>query len=177
MNLFRSFPTVLKVFFCWSLCGLFYARNHPSQTSTHEVFSNRTSFSPIFPGFERCFFQQLVIAITSWFIALYARTHSAVINLAAEAFLYGKNPESFISEVESEYVRIDDIKELEAWRKYGPIGKLHNTVTFIRRTEKHFKILSCMIQVLSRITISCRFLRIMQIDGILCIRWLIELWN
>lgn len=50
--------------------------------------------------------------------------------------MYGKNPEAFISEVESEYVRIDDIKELEAWRKYGPIGKLHNTVTFIRRTPQ-----------------------------------------
>lgn len=50
--------------------------------------------------------------------------------------MYGKNPEAFISEVESEYVRIDDIKELEAWRKYGPIGKRHNTVTFIRRTPQ-----------------------------------------
>lgn len=59
-----------------------------------------------------------------------------VINLAAEAFLYGKNPEAFISEVESEYVRTDDIKELEAWRKYGPVGKLHNIVTFIRRTPQ-----------------------------------------
>lgn len=59
-----------------------------------------------------------------------------VINLAAEVFLYGKNPEAFISEVKSEYVRTDDIKELEAWRKYDPIGKLHNIVTFIRRTPQ-----------------------------------------
>lgn len=64
------------------------------------------------------------------------RCFGHIVNLAAEAFLYGKNPEAFISEVVSESVQTDDIKELEVWRKRGPIGKLHNIVTFIRRTSQ-----------------------------------------
>lgn len=52
---------------------------------------------------------------------------SHIINLAAEAF---------ISDVESKYVRTNDIKELEVWRKYGPIGKLHNIVTSIYHTPQ-----------------------------------------
>lgn len=57
-------------------------------------------------------------------------------NRAAKAFLYGKNPEAFISEIETAYSQANNVKELEPWRKYGSIGKLHNIVTFIRRTSQ-----------------------------------------
>ena len=59
-----------------------------------------------------------------------------IINLAAEAFWYGKISEAFISEIESEYVLADNAKELETWRKYGPMRKLHDIVTFICRTPQ-----------------------------------------
>lgn len=59
-----------------------------------------------------------------------------VINLTAQAFLYGENAEAFISEVESENVRTNEAEELKIWRKKRPIGKLHNVVTFIRRTPQ-----------------------------------------
>lgn len=59
---------------------------------------------------------------------------------AVKAFLYGKNAESF--EVEMSDL---DLKKLEqkhylellaAWRKKGPVGKLHNIVIWIRRTPQ-----------------------------------------
>lgn len=59
-----------------------------------------------------------------------------IINLAAQAFLYGKEEEAFSAEVHG-VARIADIKkQLELWRKKGPIGKLHNIVTFIRRSPQ-----------------------------------------
>ena len=59
-----------------------------------------------------------------------------VINLTAQAFLYGENAEAFISEVGSDTVLANEAEELKIWRKKGPIGKLHNIVTFIRRTPQ-----------------------------------------
>lgn len=56
---------------------------------------------------------------------------------AVKAFLYGKNAESFEVEISDL-----DLKKLEqkhylellaAWRKKGPVGKLHNIVIWIRR--------------------------------------------
>jgi hypothetical protein len=63
-----------------------------------------------------------------------------IINLAVKAFLYGKNAESFKVEMSDL-----DLKKLEqkhylelltAWRKKGPVGKLHNIVIWIRRTPQ-----------------------------------------
>jgi hypothetical protein len=59
---------------------------------------------------------------------------------AVKAFLYGKNAESFEVEISDL-----DLKKLEqkhylellaAWRKKGPVGKLHNIVIWIRRTPQ-----------------------------------------
>lgn len=59
-----------------------------------------------------------------------------VINLTAQAFLFGVNAEAFTSEVDSDIVRANEAEELKVWRKKRPIGKLHNIVTFIRRTSQ-----------------------------------------
>lgn len=59
-----------------------------------------------------------------------------IINLAAQAFLYGKDEEAFTAEVYGTLAIADVKKQLDVWRKKGPIGKLHNIVTFIRRTPQ-----------------------------------------
>jgi len=59
-----------------------------------------------------------------------------IINLLAKAFLFGNDAESF--ELETSNLR--EISHLEAllahWRKQGPLGKLHNTLVFIRKTPQ-----------------------------------------
>jgi len=68
--------------------------------------------------------------------SLRVRCLGHIINLAAKAFLFGRNAESF--EVETSNLR--EITHLEAllvlWRKQGPLGKLHNTLAFIRKTPQ-----------------------------------------
>lgn len=59
-----------------------------------------------------------------------------IINLAAQAFLYGKDEEAFTAEVYGASMIADMKKQLDIWRKKGPIGKLHNIVTFIRHTPQ-----------------------------------------
>jgi hypothetical protein len=62
------------------------------------------------------------------------RCFGHIVNLAAKAFLFGEEAEAFELEVDS-YVQLQqEEKELRAWRKLGPIGKLHNVVTYIRKT-------------------------------------------
>jgi hypothetical protein len=67
-----------------------------------------------------------------------------IINLAVKAFLYGKNTESF--EVEISDLDLKKLEEkhylelLAAWRKKGPVGKLHNIVIWIRRTPQRRQI-------------------------------------
>jgi hypothetical protein len=64
------------------------------------------------------------------------RCFGHIINLAVKAFLFGKDPEAF--EIEADiYSKLErEEKELEVWRKLGPIGKLHNVVTYIRKTPQ-----------------------------------------
>lgn len=59
-----------------------------------------------------------------------------VINLSAKAFLYGKEVEEFIISAELSKATSDTQKELELWRKRGPISKLHNLIIFICRTPQ-----------------------------------------
>lgn len=60
-----------------------------------------------------------------------------IINLAAQAFLFGGDRQAF---EEVQLINKDPISIIEAelafWRKKGPLGKLHNIVTFIRRTPQ-----------------------------------------
>jgi len=59
------------------------------------------------------------------------RCFGYILNLAAKAFLFGKNADAF--EVEHElYVSLNrELEEREIWRKHGPVGKQHNIVVFI----------------------------------------------
>jgi hypothetical protein len=63
-----------------------------------------------------------------------------VINLAAKAFLFGKDVESFdfeISEFAMEKLEVRQALELLVfWRKKGPLGKLHNLILWICRTPE-----------------------------------------
>jgi hypothetical protein len=60
-----------------------------------------------------------------------------IINLAAKAFIFGKNTEAFeatINAVKDSTSRDSEImkKAQDAWRKKGPLGKMHNIITYIR---------------------------------------------
>jgi hypothetical protein len=62
-----------------------------------------------------------------------------IINLAAKDFLYGQNSEVFEGEVQALEVEDFDIERLRAaqaiWRTQGAIGRLHNIVSYIRRSS------------------------------------------
>lgn len=60
-----------------------------------------------------------------------------IINIAAQTFLYDNDKEAFTAEVHGARSLADVKKQLDIWRKKGPIGKLHNIVTFIRRIPQH----------------------------------------
>lgn len=59
-----------------------------------------------------------------------------VINLAAKAFLYGKDFDAFEKDVENVRENSELLKELDVWRKRGPVGKLHNVIVFICRSPQ-----------------------------------------
>ena len=59
-----------------------------------------------------------------------------ILNLAAKAFLFGKDPEGFDEMIITHRALAREQAELQEWRKNGPIGKLHNVVVFIRRSPQ-----------------------------------------
>ena len=59
-----------------------------------------------------------------------------VINLAAKAFIYGKDFDAFEKDVENVRENSELLKELDVWRKRGPVGKLHNVIVFICRSPQ-----------------------------------------
>jgi hypothetical protein len=64
------------------------------------------------------------------------RCFGHILNLVAQAFLYGDDAASF--ELHSEaYDMLERVEEdLEHWRAKGPVGKLHNIVKFIRASPQ-----------------------------------------
>jgi hypothetical protein len=64
------------------------------------------------------------------------RCFGHVVNLAAKAFLFGNDPEAFEVETVVAGLLQQEKKALEAWRRLGPVGKLHNIVTYIRKTPQ-----------------------------------------
>jgi hypothetical protein len=62
-----------------------------------------------------------------------------IVNLAAKAFLFGEEAEAFELEIDSYVQRQQEEKELQAWRKLEPIGKLHNVVIYIWKTPQRCK--------------------------------------
>ena len=63
-------------------------------------------------------------------IVLYRRLRCAghILNLIAREILFGNDPDALQIDVEQAK---DELKDLEIWRKKGPIGKLHNIVKYI----------------------------------------------
>jgi hypothetical protein len=63
-----------------------------------------------------------------------------IINLAARDFIFGKDVAAFEEVVrgvdESTALESEMRKAQEAWRKKGPVGKLHNIVVAIRQTPQ-----------------------------------------
>lgn len=59
-----------------------------------------------------------------------------IINLAAQALLFGKIPGVIEAEIHLARALEQEQKELEIWRRKGPIGKLHNLVKYIRRSPQ-----------------------------------------
>ena len=57
-----------------------------------------------------------------------------IVNLVVKALLFGKDAEAFERETINAAQIEDDFKQLRAWRKKGPVGKIHNIVTHIRYT-------------------------------------------
>ncbi|KAF6515115.1 hypothetical protein HZS61_005021 [Fusarium oxysporum f. sp. conglutinans] len=64
------------------------------------------------------------------------RCFGHILNLVAQAFLYGDDAASF--ELQSEaYDMLERVEEdLEHWRAKGPVGKLHNIIKFIRASPQ-----------------------------------------
>lgn len=60
-----------------------------------------------------------------------------ILNLSAHAFLFGKAGEAFEhgKAVDKAFIKKEQ-DELDLWRRSGPVGKLHNVVTYIRRTPQ-----------------------------------------
>jgi hypothetical protein len=65
------------------------------------------------------------------------RCFGHIINLVVKALLFGKDVEAFEREAISAVQIEDNLKQLRAWRKKGPVGKIHNIVTHIRRIVRH----------------------------------------
>lgn len=62
------------------------------------------------------------------------RCFGHVLNLVVKALLFGHKTEAFEADVDGEPGF--DAAQHEAWRKKGPIGKLHNLVHWIHRSDK-----------------------------------------
>ncbi len=59
-----------------------------------------------------------------------------IINLSAKAFLFSDDPDAF-ELIINDQRKLGKLDALRAtWRKLGPIGKLHNTIKFIRITPQ-----------------------------------------
>jgi hypothetical protein len=59
-----------------------------------------------------------------------------ILNLAAKAFLFGKDADAFEEDTNSKRNNAHIEKLRELWRKKGPIGKFHNLVLHIRVTPQ-----------------------------------------
>jgi hypothetical protein len=62
-----------------------------------------------------------------------------IINLVVKAMLFGTEADAFELEAEALHELQDETRELELWRRRGPVGKLHNLVTYIRRTPQRIE--------------------------------------
>lgn len=74
-------------------------------------------------------------------VASRSRCLGHIINLAAKSFLFGKNTDAFdaivdsVNDSSSQDSEVMRKAQLE-WRKRGPVGKVHNIITFIRASPQ-----------------------------------------
>ena len=59
-----------------------------------------------------------------------------VVNLAAQAFLFGKKSQATLDELDLAYRRHDFESIAKIWREQGVLGRLHNIVRYIRMTPQ-----------------------------------------
>lgn len=64
------------------------------------------------------------------------RCNGHIINLVAQAFLFGYDNEAFSSESNPGIYTTPTELEMDLWRQKGPLGKLHNIVVFIQRSPQ-----------------------------------------
>ena len=75
------------------------------------------------------------------------RCNGHIINLAVEAFLFGKNKEASAEAIRQiqalsaneQRGNVSRIISAAEWRKLGPLGKLHNLVIFIRSSDQRYR--------------------------------------
>lgn len=64
------------------------------------------------------------------------RCFGHVINLVVKTFLWGSDAEVFEAQIASYQDLQCEVEEVEAWRRKGPLGKLHNIINWISRSPQ-----------------------------------------
>ncbi|RYC77799.1 hypothetical protein BFJ63_vAg19327, partial [Fusarium oxysporum f. sp. narcissi] len=72
------------------------------------------------------------------------RCFGHILNLAARAFLWGEDPDSFEREAFTEAAFQVEERELRLWRKRGAVGKLHNIVRFVRASPQRRELMKSL---------------------------------
>ena len=70
------------------------------------------------------------------FISHHLHCFGHVINLVVKAFLWGKELNAFEKDLLTQEMQEMEIRNLMAWRKKGPMGKLHNICIWITRNPQ-----------------------------------------
>src|SRR3954471_20698650 len=78
--------------------------------------------------------EELIMHLGNHFNASEHQLHcfGHIVNLVVKALLFGKDVEAFERETINVAQIEDNFKQLLAWQKKGPVGKIHNIVTHIR---------------------------------------------
>jgi hypothetical protein len=68
-----------------------------------------------------------------WCVTQRLRCQGHIVNLAVNSFSYVTDKENLEKDKEAQPTKLKEtLKEIEEWRKFGPIGKLHNIVVDIQ---------------------------------------------
>lgn len=75
------------------------------------------------------------------------RCFGHVINLVVKGFLWGEDRIAIVNAgIEGHHSPDEEHRQLREWRKKGPLGKLHNIITYIRRTPQRLDQFSAALQ-------------------------------
>jgi len=64
------------------------------------------------------------------------RCFGHIINLVVKSFLWGSDAEVFEAQISTYHDLQQETAELETWRRKGPLGKLHNVISWISRSPQ-----------------------------------------